>query len=78
VEAIASGDEVALELDLLAAHRVTQPGCVGADVVHARVFHLEVQPGAGRDPGGDQILHHFLLPVPVIVLPPVSSSNAIR
>src|SRR5689334_13592033 len=63
VEAIASRDEVALELHLLAVYRVTQPRRGGADVVHARVLHLEVQSRACGDARGDQVLDDLLLPV---------------
>ena len=31
--------------------------------MHACVLDLEMQPGAGRNARGDQILHHLLLPV---------------
>ena len=63
VEAIASGDEVALELDAFPVERVAQLGRVRAHVVRAHVLDLEVQPLPRREARGDEILHHFLLTV---------------
>jgi len=63
VKAVASGDEVALELHRFAIDRVAQLRRARAHVVRAHVLDLEVKPRTARNARGYQILHHLLLPV---------------
>jgi len=63
VEAVAAGDDVALELVCLAFVRVADARPLGVEVVHADVADLEEQRQAALDPPRDQILHHLGLAV---------------
>ncbi len=64
VEAIAAGDEVAFQ-HLLCAAGIAEAHARrrAVDAVQGDVLHFETDRPAGRDAGGDQVLHHFLLAV---------------
>ena len=63
VEAVAAGDEVAVELAHLAVIAEADRGLVAVEVVQAHGLRLEQDLAAGRQPRGDQVLHHLVLAV---------------
>src|ERR671923_199758 len=63
VEAVAAGDQVAAQLDVLTVVAEADQRRVGVEVVHAHVVDLEEQRPAGRQTRGDQVFHHLLLAV---------------
>ena len=63
MEAVAAGDDVALEHALLAGVTEADRRALGLDAVEAHVADLEEQLRPGGEPGGDQVLHDLLLAV---------------
>src|SRR5215203_21060 len=63
VEAVASGDEVAGDLPVVAVVPVMEDGPISPEALGADVLDVEEECAARVQPGGDQILHDLLLPV---------------
>ena len=63
MEAVAAGDEIALELLLPVVVLEADRGTVGLEPLNADAGHLEQQRRSARKPGGDQILHDLGLAV---------------
>ncbi len=63
VEAVATGDEVAVEFMLLTVLAVANARPDAVDAVEARGFGLKQNLAAGGEAGGNQILDHLLLGV---------------
>ena len=63
MEAVAAGDQIALELARPALVLERDPGPVGVDVVHRDAAHLEEERLAGVQADPDQVLHDLGLAV---------------
>ena len=63
MEAVASRHEVAAEVALLAVLAIAHARLLTVDVERTDVVHVETNLPVAGEPGGDQVLHHLVLPV---------------
>ena len=63
VEAVAAGDEVALERLLASGGAIGDPGRAGLEALDCHVLGFEDDRRVRLHPGGDQVPHHLVLAV---------------